>query len=390
MSIESVIPSNHLILCRPLLLLPSIFPSIRVFSSELALHIRWPEYWSFSFSISSSNEYSGLISFWIDCLIFLQSKGLSRVFSSTRVRKHEFFSSHPSLWSNSHIHTCCAAAAAAAKLLQLCLTLCDPIDGSPPGSPSLGFSRQEHWSGLPFPSPMHESEKWKVKVKLLSCVRLLATPWTAAYQAPPSMGFSRQEYWSGVPLPSPHPYMTTGKTIALRIIPLSAKWCLRTLFNLLLLLGVDCVARIIQRMGNCLQKLKMYLWMEEFFYQLGIYSWKILLVELKFRKGVEATLRNRHQCPQKLKFHKWPAWSCPTVSFLEIVWDIIAGTVGSLPDSYFSFFIHQSNSGFVGYPVAMTCKEYSPSPQSHWIGSVSPEYFKPFVVILLPWPATGS
>ena len=66
--------------------------------------------------------------------------------------------------------------------------------------PSLGFSRQEHWSGLPFPSPMHESEKWK---KLLSRVLLLATPWTAAYQAPPSMGFSRQECWSGVPLPSP-------------------------------------------------------------------------------------------------------------------------------------------------------------------------------------------
>ena len=65
---------------------------------------------------------------------------------------------------------------------------------------SLGFSRQEHWSGLPFPSPMHENE---VKVKLLSCVQLLATPWTAAYQAPPPMGFSRQEYWSGVPFPSP-------------------------------------------------------------------------------------------------------------------------------------------------------------------------------------------
>ena len=69
---------------------------------------------------------------------------------------------------------------------------------------SLGFFRQEHWSGLPFPSPMHESEKWKWKVKMkpLSHVRLLATPWTAAYQAPPSMGFSRQEYWSGVPSPS--------------------------------------------------------------------------------------------------------------------------------------------------------------------------------------------
>ena len=66
--------------------------------------------------------------------------------------------------------------------------------------PSLGFSRQEHWSGLPFPSPMHESEK---KVKSLSRVRLLVTPWTATYQAPPSTASSRQEYWSGVPLPSP-------------------------------------------------------------------------------------------------------------------------------------------------------------------------------------------
>ena len=66
MSIKSVMPSNHLILCRPLLLLPSIFPSIRVFSSESALLIRWPKYWSFSFSISPSNEYSGLISFKID------------------------------------------------------------------------------------------------------------------------------------------------------------------------------------------------------------------------------------------------------------------------------------------------------------------------------------
>ena len=67
---------------------------------------------------------------------------------------------------------------------------------------SLGFSRQEHWSGLPVPSPVHKSEKWKVKVKSLSRVWPSVTPWTAAYQAPPSMGFSRQEYWSGVPLPS--------------------------------------------------------------------------------------------------------------------------------------------------------------------------------------------
>ena len=85
LSIESVMPSNHLILCRPLLLLPSIFPSIRVFSNESVLCIRWPKYWSFSFSTSSSNEYSGLISFRIDGLISLPSKGLSRVFSSTTV-----------------------------------------------------------------------------------------------------------------------------------------------------------------------------------------------------------------------------------------------------------------------------------------------------------------
>ena len=75
MSIESVMPSNHLILCRPLLLLPSIFPSIRVFSNESALRIRWPKYWSFRFSISPSNEYSGLISFRIDWLDLLAVQG---------------------------------------------------------------------------------------------------------------------------------------------------------------------------------------------------------------------------------------------------------------------------------------------------------------------------
>ena len=75
MSIELVMPSNHLILCQPLLLLPSIFPSIRVFSNESALHIRWPKYWSFSFSISPSNEYSGLISFRMDWLDLLAVQG---------------------------------------------------------------------------------------------------------------------------------------------------------------------------------------------------------------------------------------------------------------------------------------------------------------------------
>ena len=90
MSIKLVMPSKHLILCHPLLLLPSIFPSIRVFSNDSILRIRWPKYWSFSFSTSLSNEYSGLISFRIDWLISLQSKGLSRIFSNTTVKKHQF------------------------------------------------------------------------------------------------------------------------------------------------------------------------------------------------------------------------------------------------------------------------------------------------------------
>ena len=105
MSIESVTPFNHLILCRPLLLLPSIFPSIRVFSIESALRIRWPKSCSFSFNISPSNEYSGLIPLGWTGWISLQCKGLSRVFSNITVQKHQFFSTQLSLQSNSHIHT---------------------------------------------------------------------------------------------------------------------------------------------------------------------------------------------------------------------------------------------------------------------------------------------
>ena len=90
MSIESVMPSSHLILCHPVLL-PPIPPSIRVFSNESTLSMRWPKYWSFSFSISPSNEHPGLISFRMDWLDLLQSKRLSRVFSNTTVQKHQFF-----------------------------------------------------------------------------------------------------------------------------------------------------------------------------------------------------------------------------------------------------------------------------------------------------------
>ena len=103
--------------------------------------------------------------------------------------------------SNPAFHIVSTAAATAAKSLQSCPTLCDSIEGSPPGSPTPGIlqARTLEWVAISFSNAW----KWKVKVKSLSRVRLLATPLTAAYQAPPSMGFSRQEYWSGVPLPSP-------------------------------------------------------------------------------------------------------------------------------------------------------------------------------------------
>ena len=102
MSAESVMPSNHSILCCSLLL-PSFFPSIRIFS-ELALHIRWPRYFSVIFSISPSNEYSGLISFRMDWFDLAAQRTLKSLFNNT-VQKHQFFDTQASLWSNSHIHT---------------------------------------------------------------------------------------------------------------------------------------------------------------------------------------------------------------------------------------------------------------------------------------------
>ena len=103
-------------------------------------------------------------------------------------------------WSGLQFHSPGDLLTAAAKSLQSCPTLCDPIDGSSPGSPIPGIlqARTLEWVAISFSNAW----KWKVKVKSLSLVGLLATPWAAAYQAPPSTGFSRQEYWSGVPLPS--------------------------------------------------------------------------------------------------------------------------------------------------------------------------------------------
>ena len=105
MFIESVMLSYHLIPCCPLLLLSSIFPRIRVFSNQLALHSRWPKHWSFSNSISPSYNIQGWFPLGFTDFLSLQSKGLPRVFFSNTIWKYQFFGAEPSLWSNSHIHT---------------------------------------------------------------------------------------------------------------------------------------------------------------------------------------------------------------------------------------------------------------------------------------------
>ena len=183
--------SKHLNLCHPLLLPASIFPRIRVFLKESVLHIRWPKYWSFSFSISPSNEYSRLISFRIDCFGLLVVQGTLKSLlqyhsSKASILQHSAFFivqlSHPymttgkmivlttwtfagkvmSLLFNmlaSLVITFLPRSTAAAKSLQSCPTLCDPIDRSPPGSPVPGILQARLWSRLPFPSPMHQSEK---------------------------------------------------------------------------------------------------------------------------------------------------------------------------------------------------------------------------------------
>ena len=167
-------PSNHLILCHPLLLLPSIFPSIRVFSNESVLPIRWPKYWKFSFNISPSNVHSGLISFrmgWLDLLVVQRTlKSLLQHHSSkvSILLCSAFFIvqlSHPYMTTGKTIALTRwtfvgkvmslllnMLSAAAAKLLQSCLTLCDPIDGSPPGSriPGILQARILEWVAISF------------------------------------------------------------------------------------------------------------------------------------------------------------------------------------------------------------------------------------------------
>ena len=133
MSIESMMPSNHLILCRPLLLLPSIFPSVRVFSSKSVLHINWSKYWSFTFSISPSNEYLGVISFRMDWLDLLAVQGTLK----SLLQHH---SSKTSIIRRS--------AAAAAKSLQSCPTPIDPIDPPGPAVPGILQARTLEWVAI--------------------------------------------------------------------------------------------------------------------------------------------------------------------------------------------------------------------------------------------------
>ena len=173
-------PSNHLILCRPLLLLPSIFPSlVKPIHSDSSLFL----------SVSGDQNVP---------FPWVQGEHLS----------HEDFMTCFGRSSES-------LSAAAAKSLQSCPTLCDPIDSSPPGSPVPGIlqARTLEWVAIFF----YNAWKWKVKVKSLSCDRLLATSWTTAYQAPPSMGFSREEYWSGLPLSSPESLSITSHFLQFEI-----------------------------------------------------------------------------------------------------------------------------------------------------------------------------
>ena len=165
-------PSSHLILCRPLLLLPPIPPNIRVFSNESTLHMRWPKYWSFSFSIIPSKEHPGLISFRMNWLDLLAVQGTLKSLLQHHSSKASI------LWRSafftvqlSHLYMTTGKTIAltrwtfvgkvmslllnmlSMKLLQLCPALCNPMACGLPGSSVLGFCRHEYWSGLLYPPP---------------------------------------------------------------------------------------------------------------------------------------------------------------------------------------------------------------------------------------------
>ena len=149
---ELVISSNHLILCCPLILPPSIFPSIRVYSSESLFRIRWPKYWSFSFNISPSNGHSGLISFrinWLDLLAVQGTlKNLLQISPTRRCKSCQYLCSQfVCLVAKSCPILCCQHVCVSCSVVS---NSCHPVDCGPPGFSVHGILQQEYWSGLPF------------------------------------------------------------------------------------------------------------------------------------------------------------------------------------------------------------------------------------------------
>ena len=213
MPIERMMASNHLILCHLLLLLPSSFPSIRAFRNEVKLF--WQSLNALWLGLKANlgpfllcDSFKPAFQFECDsCVLYLNSNVNNLSIILRIIRKHQDKQEEKGLKvifqpqeTPDMVYSTSSTVAAAAESLQSCPTPCDPTDGSPPGSPvpELLQARTLEWVAISFSNAW----KWKVKGKSLSRVRLLATSWTAAHQAPPSMGFSRQEYWSGVPLPS--------------------------------------------------------------------------------------------------------------------------------------------------------------------------------------------
>ena len=205
-------PSNHLILCHPLVLPPSIFPSIRVFSNESALCIRWPKYWSFSFNVSPSNEHPGLITFRMDWLELLAVQGTLKSLLQHHSSKASiplcsaFFIvqlSHPYMTIGKTIAL--TRRTFVGKVMSLLFNMLSRMVIT-----FLPRSKHLLISWLQSPSAVILEPNSLVTLMLLflllscfSSIRLCATPETAAHQAPLSLGFSRQEHWSGLPFPSP-------------------------------------------------------------------------------------------------------------------------------------------------------------------------------------------
>ena len=222
-------PSTYLILCCPLFLLPSVFPSIRVFSNESALRMRWPKYWSFSFNINPSNEHPGLISFRMDWLDLLAVQGTLKsllqhhsskpsILWPRKIKSATVSTVSPSIWHEVIIKTKKKNYFSEYRnLSDLSVQKVFKTRLSRRGASRFKITKIAYTFGGLAPKIYLQWMPWRNQVirdtalsegQLLlqsrfSCVQLFVTPWTTAYQAPLPMGFSRQENWSGLPLPSP-------------------------------------------------------------------------------------------------------------------------------------------------------------------------------------------